>query len=152
METSSRKVSELTRDFFAIVPDYLFCRTLAANVLDGVTTHRQAIGHLSSKAWAQEKNHQAIEEKLDARAVEWEGNRLRIKDLSLRKILDLPDPLMDEIIHFYLKHPHAHRRTFRSRWLPNWIRSFFLRSLIGNAKARDLKLNYGECFELLTLL
>jgi len=152
MEDSGRQVSELTREFFAIFPDYAFCRTLAANVLDGVTTRRQAVGHLSSKAWAQEKNQQAIKEKMDARTVEWQGRRLRIKDLSLRQILDLPDSILHEIIRFYLKHPHAHRRTFRSRWIPNWIRSFFLRVLIGNAQTRDLQLNYGECFELLTLL
>ena len=152
MEDSSRQVSELTREFFTILPDYAFCRTLAANVLDGVTTRRQAVGHLSSKAWAQEKNRQVIKEKMDARTVEWEGQRLRIKDLSLRQILDLPNPVLEDIIRFYLKHPHAHRRTLRSRWFPNWLRSFFLRVLIGNAQTRGLKLDYGECFELLTLL
>jgi hypothetical protein len=152
MDEDTRTISELTREFFAIFPDYAFCRTLAANVLEGVTTRRQAIGHLSSKAWAQQRNRQEIQEKLDARTLLVGERRVRIKDLSLRSILDLPDPLLDEVIRFYLKHPYAHGRTLRSRWLPGWIRGFFLRVLIGNARARNLRLDFGECFELLTLL
>lgn len=152
MDAADQRVCELTREFFEIFPDYSLCRTLAANATDGVISRRQAIGHLSSKAWAQQKNQVMIDEKLDARTVEIGGGRTLIKDLSLRKILDLADQDLDLIIRFYLKHPYAHHRTFRSRWLPNWLRSFFLRVLIGNAQRRGIELNYGECFELLTLL
>lgn len=152
MDTVDRRVDELTREFFAIFPDYSLCRTLAANTLDGLTSRRQAIGHLSSKAWTQEKNQAQIDEKLDGRTVQARTGRIRIRDLSLRQILDLPDEGLEEVVRFYLKHPYAHGRTLRTRWLPNWIRGFFLRALVGNAKSRGLELSYGECFDLLTLL
>ena len=152
MQSGIKTVPELTREFFSIHPDYGLCRTLAANVLEGVQTERQAVGHLSSKAWAHQKNQATIREKLDARSVEIAGRRVPLKSLSLRNILDQPDELLEEILAFYLKHPYAHGRTFRSRLLPNWLRGFFLRVLIGNAKTRGLSVDYGECFELLTLL
>ncbi len=145
-------VRDLTREFFRICSDYSFCRTLADNVRAGVTTHAAALGHAAQRAAAGETMRSEIEERLNRRSIQSKGRVVALKDLSLRQILDQDDDVLADIVRFYFKHPFAHRRTRESRWLPAWYRTLFLRSLLGNAMRRELDLEYGEFFEMLTLL
>ena len=152
MSAADKSYRDLIQEFFKLYPDYALCRTLAANVQERVTSHSQALEHLARKARASEQNREQIEEKLNARTVQIQGRAVLIRDLSLRRIVDLDDQELAQIVRFYFKHPFAHGRTRRSRFLPNWIRTFFLRSLLGNAKMRELDLEYSEYFDVLTLL
>ncbi|MFQ5738356.1 MAG: hypothetical protein ACE5JX_05045 [Acidobacteriota bacterium] len=152
MAESGKSVRQLTHEFFEYYPDYFLCRTLAENTRNDVTTYSQAIGHLSRKAWAWEKNRREIEEKLDRRVVHIQGRPVRIKDLSLRQIIHQEDAVLEQIIAFYFKHPYAHGRTWKSRLLPSWTRSFFLRVLLGHARQRGLELSYRTYFDIITLL
>lgn len=145
-------VGDLIRELFKVCPDYSFCRTLAENVREGITTHAAALGHAAQRARADETLRHEIEERLNRRSVHSKGKVVPLKDLSLREILDQDDAVLTDIVRFYFKHPFAHGRTRRSRWLPAWLRTFFLRALLGNAHRRQLDLDYSECFEMLTLL
>lgn len=152
MSATGKSFREMVHEFFRLYPDYALCRTLAANVEEHVTSYAEAREHLARKARAWEMNRVEIEEKLNARTVQVEGCAVLIRDLSLRRIIDQDDDTLARIVRFYFKHPYAHGRTWRSRFLPNWVRTFFLRSLLGNAKMRKLDLEYGEYFDVLTLL
>ncbi len=150
--SSGKSTRELTREFFRLFPDYQLSRTLAENVGDQVLTYPQALQQLARKRQAQSENWEVIEEKLEQRSVEQNERRLKLRDLTLRQILQLDDRAFEEVVRFYFKHPYAHRRTWRSRWAPRWLRSFFLRVLFGHAKGRNLSLDYPEYFEILRLL
>lgn len=152
MGAEGRNVHELTREFFKYYPDYAFCRALAVNIKNNVTTYRNAIEMLARKSWTAEQNSGQIREKLDQRSVTINGQWVCIKDLSLRKIMDQPDNLLKEIADFYFKHPYAHGRTKRSRFLPRALRTLFLSILLGHAKRRGILLDYEAYFETLTLL
>lgn len=153
MESEGKSFRKLIREFFGYYPDYALCRTLALNIESNVTTYHKAVEILTKKAWARHQNRESIVEKLDLYAVSVAGQSTRIKDLSLRQIMDLEDPrALEEILGFYFKHPYAHRRTRKSRLLPRWIRTFFLSSLVGHAKGRGVYFDYSEYFELLRLL
>jgi len=99
-----------------------------------------------------EKNQSEIEQKLDLQSIVIQGRPVPLKDLSLRRILQLDDSQLASVLKFYIKHPFAHGRTLRSRWVPGWIRSIFLRVLLGHAKNRNLDLNYPIYFEMLRVL
>lgn len=150
--SNSDSSRDLIRELFNVCPDYSFCRTLADNVQAGVTTRAAALGYAAQRAHAGETLRREIEERLDRRSIRSGVKAVPLKELSLREILDQDDGVLKEIVRFYFKHPFAHGRTRRSRWLPAWIRTFFLRVLLGNAKRRGLDLDYHECFEMLTLL
>ncbi len=152
MESEEERFRTLTHDFFQAYPDYTFCRTLAANIIDHVTTYESATAILAKRARATEQNRQQIDEKLDHHKVEIHGKPARVRDLSLGDILRQKDPVLREITNFYFKHPYAHRRTKKSRLLPRWFRTFFLSALLGNAKKRDLDLDYDAYFDMLRLL
>ena len=143
---------DLTHQFFKYYPDYLFCRTLAFNITSQVTTHEDALDILSRKARAAEQNREQISEKLDRYSVSVQEKPVRIKELSLREIMGQADGVLTEIANFYLKHPHAHGRTRKSRLLPRYVRTLFLSALIGHAKRRGLDLDYDAYFDMLTLL
>ncbi|MEE8460521.1 MAG: hypothetical protein V3S50_00180 [Acidobacteriota bacterium] len=152
MESEEERLRTLIHDFFQAYPDYIFCRTLGANIIDRVTTYEGATAILAKRARAAEQNRQQIDEKLDHFSVEIRGQPSRVKDLSLREIMRQEDPELREIANFYLKHPYAHRRTKKSRLLPRWIRTFFLSALLGHAKDRKLDLDYDAYFDMLRLL
>ena len=152
MESEEERLRTLTHDFFQAYPDYAFCRTLGANIIDRVTTYESATIILAKRARAAEQNRQQIDEKLDNFSVDIRGQPGRVKDLSLREIIRQEDPVLREIANFYFKHPYAHRRTKKSRLLPRWIRTFFLSALLGHAKGRNLDLDYDAYFDMLRLL
>ncbi len=152
MESEDDRFRTLTHDFFQAYPDYTFCRALAANVIDHVTTYESAITILAKRARAAEQCRQQIDEKLEHNKVDIHGQPGRIKDLSLGEILRQENPVLQEIAKFYFKHPYAHRRTRKSRLLPRWIRTFFLSALLGHAKERELDLDYDDYFDMLRLL
>ncbi len=152
MGSEEERVRTLTHDFFQAYPDYTFCRTLAANIIDHVTTYESATAILAKRARAADQNRQQIDEKLDHYKVEIHGKPARVRDLSLGHIIRQEDPVLREITNFYFKHPYAHRRTKKSRLLPRWIRIFFLSALLGNAKKRELDLDYDAYFDMLRLL
>ena len=152
MGSEEERLRTLTHDFFQAYPDYTFCRTLAANIIDHVTTYESATAILAKRARAAEQNRQQIDEKLDHYKVEIHGKPGRVRDLSLGDIIRQEDPVLQEITNFYFKHPYAHRRTKKSRLLPRWIRTFFLSALLGNAKKRALDLDYDAYFDMLRLL
>ncbi len=143
---------DLTHQFFRYYPDYLFCRTLAFNMTTHVTTHEDALDILTSKARAAEQNREQISEKLDRYSVVIQKEPVCIKGLSLREMVGQGDSVLTEIANFYLKHPHAHGRTGKSRLLPRYVRTLFLSALIGHAKRRGLDLDYDAYFDMLTLL
>ncbi len=145
-------VRDLTRELFRVCADYSFCRTLAENVKAGVTTHAAALGHAAQRAAAGRTLGSEIAERLDRHLVHANGKSVALRDLSLREILAQDDETVARVVRFYFKHPYAHNRTRRSRWWPAWFRTLFLRSLVGNAMRRKLDLEYGEFFEMLTLL
>lgn len=143
---------QLIREFFRQVPDYQFCRTLAENVQEQTVTYPQALQNLARKREAQRENLEAIQEKWDRKAVEHRGRRVPLKELTLRQILRLDDDGFREAVEFYFKHPYAHGRTWKSRWMPGWVRGFFLRVLFGHARGRGLRLDYAEYHEILQLV
>ena len=152
MEGTEGELVGLTHQFFKLYPDYLFCRTLAFNITTNVTTHEAALEILTKKARAAKQNRDQISEKLDHHSVTIQDKPVRIKQLSLREILEQEDEGLTEIANFYLKHPHAHGRTKKSRLLPRYVRTLFLSALIGHAKRRGLDLDYNAYFDMLTLL
>ncbi|MFQ5928105.1 MAG: hypothetical protein ACE5MK_00285 [Acidobacteriota bacterium] len=153
MGGEGKSLHELTREFLAYYPDYAFCRTLAFNIKNNVTTYQNAVEILAKRAWAAKQNRGHIEETLDRRSVIMNGKLVRIKDLSLKEIMNQEEgKVLKEILDFYFKHPYAHGRTKKSRLLPRWIRTFFLSTLIGHAKRRGVDLDYDAYFEMLTLL
>ncbi len=105
MESEDERVRTLTHDFFQAYPDYAFCRTLAANIIDHVKTHESATAILAKRARAAERNRQQIDEKLDHYKVDIHGQPGRVKDLSLGEIIRQEDPVLQEITNFYFKHP-----------------------------------------------
>ena len=152
MESEERRLRTLTRNFFQSYPDYHFCRTLAWNIINNVTTYESATGMLAKKARAAELNREQIDEKLDHFSVTIHGKLGRIRDLSLREIIQQEDSALKEIADFYFKHPYAHGRTKKSRLLPRYIRTLFLSVLVGHAKHRGLDLDYDACFDMIRLL
>lgn len=152
MEGTEGELIGLTHQFFKYYPDYLFCRTLAFNITTNVTTHEAALEILTKKARAAEQNREQISEKLDHHSVTIQEKPVRIKELSLREIMGQEDEGLTEIVNFYLKHPHAHGRTKKSRLLPRYVRTLFLSALIGHAKRRGLDVDYNAYFDMLTLL
>ena len=84
VEPDQKSLRQLTHEFFQYYPDYAFCRTLAFNIQNKVTSYRNAVGILAKKSWAAEQNQQQIEEKLNRRTIQIQNNLLKIKDLSLR--------------------------------------------------------------------
>ncbi len=152
MASGTPTVRERTREYYRLFPDYPLCRTVAENVRDQVLTHPQALHQLARKAEAERENREAIREKLAHRSVIDRGRRLRLAELSLRRVLRLEDEAFQEAVEFYFQNPYAHRRTWRGRWAPRWVRSLFLRVLFGHARGRGLQLDYDEYFEILRLL
>jgi hypothetical protein len=152
MGSEEERLRTLTHDFFQAYPDYTFCRTLAVNIIDHVTTYESATAILAKRARAAEQNRQQIEEKLDHYKVEIHRQPARVRDLSLGEIIRQEDPVLQEITNFYFKHPYAHRRTKKSCLLPRWVRTFFLSALLGHAKKRELDLDYDAYFDMLRLL
>ncbi len=147
-----KSVAELTRQFFKDYPDYAFCQTLAENVHDRVVSYPNALALLGKKALAAEDNMEAIEEQLNARTIIVDGCPHRIAGLSLRAAMRLDDEPLEDVLRFYFKHPYAHRRTWRTKLLPRWMRAFFLNVLIGHACRRGLSLDYESYFQMLKLL
>ncbi|MEE8348302.1 MAG: hypothetical protein V3R94_01945 [Acidobacteriota bacterium] len=152
MGGSEGELIDLTHQFFKVYPDYLFCRALAFNITTLVMTHEDALEILTKKAGAAQQNRQPITDKLDQRIIMIEGGPVRIKDLSLRESMSQKDEVLIEIANFYLKHPYAHGRTKKIRYLPRYLRTFFLSVLVGHAKSRGLDLDYGAYFDMLRLL
>jgi len=103
MESEDERFRTLTHDFFQAYPDYAFCRTLAANIIDRVTTHESATAILAKRARAAEQNRQQIDEKLDHYKVDIHGQPGRVKDLSLGEIIRQEDPVLQEITNFLLQ-------------------------------------------------
>ena len=143
---------DLVREFFRIFPDYHLCRTLAENIREKHTTYPEALHQLALKVETTREHRAQIEEQLDRRSISSEGKTIRIKDLGLRLIPALSDDALREVLDFYSKRPYAHGRCKKSWWVPSWIRSFPLRFLIAQARARGLKMEYSDLFELLGLL
>lgn len=152
MEPERHSVPDLTQEFFAYYPDYLLCRTLAINVVNNNTTYSVAINMMATKARAAEQNRTLIQEKLELTSISVGRRPVRLKDLSLHEILKLQDEVLKKIVVFYLKNPYAHGRTKRNRWLPRWIRSYFLASLLGHARNRGIQVNGEVDFEILKVL
>lgn len=152
MSPGEKSPRELIREFFQYYPDYALCRAMAANVKSEITSYRTAVESLARKANAEEQNREQIEEKLAQRAVSIDGCRVRIRDFSLQQIVHQPDDVLREILIFYFKHPYAHGRTRKSRFLPRILRTFFLSTLVGHARRRGIDLDYDEYFDMLTLL
>ncbi len=142
----------MIREFFGIFPDYLLCRTLAENIQENQTTYPEALRQLALKVEASRENREQIAGRLNRRTVRMGGEKVRIRDLRLRQMAGLSDDALREVLAFYFKHPYAHGRCKKWAWLPSWFRSFALRYLIAQARARGLKMEYSDLFELLRLL
>ena len=149
---SPKEGRDLIHGFFQIFPDYGLCRTLAENIRENQTTYPEALRQLALKVEATRQNRLQIEEQLDRRSIAIEGNLIRLRSLGLRQISRLSDDALREVLDFYSKHPYAHGRCKKSWWMPSWIRSFPLRFLIAQARARGLKMEYSDLFKLLSLL
>ncbi len=147
-----KSVAELIRQFFKDYPDYAFCQTLAENVRTRVVSYPNALALLGKKALAAEENLEAIEDQLNARTIVVEGRSQRIAQFSLIQAMRLDDKALEDLLTFYFKHPYAHRRTFRTRLLPRWLRAFFLNVLVGHACRRRVPLDYESYFQMLKLL
>ncbi len=52
MPERHKTVRQLTHEFFLYYPDYQFCRTLAINIENNVTTYENAVDILAKKSWA----------------------------------------------------------------------------------------------------
>ena len=152
MSVREKTVDELVGEFFKLYPDFPFCQALAINIKENITTYRAAVEILARKSWAEEQNREQIREKLDSRSVVIHRQRIPLKNLSLRRIMDQEDEVLKEIAEFYFKHPYAHRRTRKTRLLPRTIRTLFLSVLLGHAKRRGIDLDYSMYFEILRLL
>lgn len=144
--------SEVAAELFHHCPDYLLCRALAENILEGRLSRHEALRQLAARGQAMERNRGSIGEKLDGFRIPYKGDLVRVRGLSLGTIISLDDKSLASIVKFYFKHPYAHGRTLRSRWLPRRIRAFFLSVLLGHAKGRNLELNYEIYFEMLRIL
>lgn len=140
------------RTYFKRVPDYLFCRALAENVEAGVVSGSQALTLVAVREKRVAENSQAVAERLDQFSIDVDGRRRRLLNMSLNEILQLPDKVLKDVVEFYLKHPFAHGRTFRSKLIPRVLRTYFLGALFGHAKNRRLEVDFVSCFELLRLL
>jgi hypothetical protein len=152
MESQEGTLPGLTRQYFQHYPDYLFCRALAANVRNGITTHGQALTMLLRKAAAARENQEEIRRRLDRRTVRIGNRHVPIKDLSLRQLMEQEDSVLKEVLEFYFKHPYAHRRTLKTRFLPRIFRTIPLSALLGHAKRRNIPLEYDLYFDMLRLL
>ena len=152
MQAEQKTLRQLTHEFFHQHPDYAFCRNLAFNIKSSVTTYESALEILAAKSRAVKENQHEIKEKLAQRAVQINGNQVRIKDLSLPQIILQENAILQKIVELHLKHPFAFGRTKKTRLLPRWIRTFFLSALLGHAKRRGLDLDYEAHFDMLTLL
>ncbi len=152
MPEQQKTVHQLTHEFFLYYPDYQFCRTLALNIENNVTTYENAVVILAKKSRASRENRAEIEDKLDRRTVLINEQRVPIKSLTLKEIMSQEDAVLKEVLEIYFKNPYAHGRTKRTRFLPRWIRTIFLSTLVGHAKSRGLDLDYDAYFDMLTLL
>lgn len=150
--SDERSVQDMAREFFSYYPDYLFCRTLAVNVREQVTSYGDALSSMARKARAAELNQRPIQKILNLRKVCFENRIVRLKELSLRQILRLDPNTFREVVEFYFKHPYAHGRTKQSRWWPRWFRTLFLSALVGHARRQGVELDYDTYFEILKLL
>ncbi|RPJ57464.1 MAG: hypothetical protein EHM23_20510 [Acidobacteria bacterium] len=147
-----KSIPELTRQFFREYPDYAFCQTLTENVRTGVVSYPNALALLGKKVLAAEENGEAIQERLDARTIVVAGQPRRIAEFSLHEAMRLEDEPLGDLLRFYFKHPYAHGRTFRTRFLPRFLRAFFLNVLVGHACRRGVHLEYDSYFQMLKLL
>jgi len=145
-------VESLTAEFFRDYPDYSFCRNLAANVKNQLVSHANALALLGHKARAARENRVEIESKLNTKTLLANGQTLRLSELSLRQVMNLEDRALKEALEFYFKHPYAHGRTRRARWLPRLVRTFFLSVTVGHARSRNIELDYGAYFRMLKML
>ncbi len=145
-------IESLTAEFFRDYPDYNFCRNLAVNVANQVVTHANALVLLGQKAVTAREQRTEIESKLNTKTVMTSGRAVRLCDLSLQQVMRLEDPALREALEFYFKHPYAHGRTRRTRWLPRIVRTFFLSTAVGHAHSRNIKLDYGAYFRMLKML
>jgi hypothetical protein len=152
MDPKKQTIQSLTRELFEYYPDYLLCKNLAENVQENNLTLAAAIQNLAAKASAVESHRGEIDEKLNRQVIPWNGEKVFLKDLSLRQLLTLDDGALADVVRFYFKYPYAHNRTRRSRWLPQWVRSFSLRVLLGHAKERNLDLDYQTYFEMVKMI
>lgn len=152
MTEQNKTIRQLTHEFFLYYPDYQFCRTLALNIQNNVTTHEDAMEILAKKNRATVENRVEIEAQLNRRTILINKRRVLVKSLSLREIMNQEDAVLEEILKIYFKHPYAHRRTKKFRFLPRWIRTMFLSTLVGHANSRGLDLDYDAYFDMLTLL
>lgn len=150
MQSPSQR--QLVREFFHLYPDYSLCRSLAENIQVGVTTRSHAIEMLARKARAEKENQLEILDKLNKKVVRVRSQWVEVKNLALREIMDQPSDVLKEIVDFYFKHPYAHGRTLRTRFLPRVLRTIFLSVLLGHAKRRGIELDYESYFETLKLL
>ena len=152
MTEQNKTIRQLTHEFFLYYPDYQFCRTLALNIQNNVTTHEDAMEILAKKNRATVENRVEIEAQLNRRTILINKRRVLVRSLSLREIMNQEDGVLEEILKIYFKHPYAHRRTKKFRFLPRWIRTMFLSTLVGHANSRGLDLDYDAYFDMLTLL
>lgn len=152
MDPEKQTIQSVARELFEYYPDYLLCKNLAQNVHEKNLTLAMAIQNLAAKSSAAESHQEEIDEKLNRQFAPWNGEEVFLKDLSLRQLLTLDDGALAEVVRFYFKYPYAHKRTRRSRWLPQWVRSFFLRVLLGHAKGRNLDLDFQTYFEMVKLI
>lgn len=115
-------------------------------------SHASALKHMANRAHIAKQNVVEIESRLNGRQIEVDGKNTPLESLSLRDILRQDDQTFSEIVRFYFKHPYAHNRTYRGRWIPRWVRTFFLRVLVGNSQQRGLDLDYPAYNDMLKLL
>ncbi len=145
-------VESLTAEFFRDYPDYSFCRNLAVNVNKQLVSPANALALLAQKARAVQENRVEIERKLSTKTVVAGDRTLRLCELSLAQVMHLEDNALREALEFYFKHPYAHGRTRRTRWLPRILRTFFLSAVVGHARSRNIELDYGGYFRMLKML
>ena len=62
MTEQNKTIRQLTHEFFLYYPDYQFCRTLALNIQNNVTTHEDTIEILAKKNRATLENRVEIED------------------------------------------------------------------------------------------
>jgi hypothetical protein len=152
MKPENQATLQIAGELFQIYPDYPLCRTLAENISVGQIDYSEATQQLAARRRVDDEASSEIKERLESRQVESGGTMHRIKDISVRQLSQLDDAALTQVLSFYLKHPYAHNRTKTSRWLPQLIRSFFLRVLVAHARRRNLDLEYQSYFELLRVL
>jgi hypothetical protein len=152
MIAPKKSIQALARELFNYHPDYILCKNLAENVRAENITLASAIQQLAARTSAAESHRGEIEERLDQRTVPWNGGQLLLKQMSLRQLIALDDSTLTEVVRFYFKYPYAHKRTRRSKWLPQWVRSVPLRVLLGHARQRNLELDFETYFEMIDLI